>query len=136
MAAGINTFYFDGDCGFCQWSAGKLEKLMGAGPSTTERPALTVRPAWASGRAETPERIAQEISDHAVYVDGAGELWLGHKAIGRCLSDHGAYRIARLAGTVLGMRVLSPAFAGIYKVIALNRHRLGPLVGEQACRIN
>ncbi|WP_312096592.1 hypothetical protein [Corynebacterium dentalis] len=104
------TFYYDGDCGFCQWSARKLTGLAD----------VEIRPA--------------RLDDFAIYDNGESKE-LGHKAIGAVLKQHGRAKWARAAGTVLLFRPLSPLFAGVYRLVAINRHKLGPLVGEESCAI-
>lgn len=146
MSAMTSTFFFDGDCGFCQWSAEKLQQLTGGAVGSGE---LAIRPAWTGGHPGTPARVAAHIATHAVYARCHGEassgegtknyavqILLGHKGIGQCLRDHGANKAVRGAGRVLTFPLLFPLFAGIYRLVALNRHKLGPLVGVQACRIN
>lgn len=140
MSIATATFYFDGDCGFCQWAAEKLKKL------TTD--GLDIAPAYPVADPWTPATVAQHIETHAVYQrsvvkafstgsgTAAADLFLGHKGIGQCLIDYGANPCVRAAGRVLVVPLLSPLFAGMYRLVALNRHRLGPLVGAQACRLS
>ena len=146
MSIATATFYFDGDCGFCQWAAEKLQKL------TTD--GLDIAPAYPVADPRTPATVAEHIETHAVYQrsvvkafstgsgaaaansGGAADLFLGHKGIGQCLNDYGANPCVRAAGRVLVVPLLSPLFAGMYRLVALNRHRLGPLVGAQACRLS
>lgn len=114
------TFYYDGDCGFCQWSARKLTGFAD----------VDVQPAWAK---RAPVEVAPHIERFAVYV--GDDVQLGHRAIAAALRNHGRNSAWRLAGRVLDLRVLSPLFAGVYRLVAMNRHKLGPLVGEEACAI-
>ena len=104
------TFYYDGDCGFCQWSARKLTGLA----------EVDINPA--------------HLDDFAVYESGESKQ-LGHKAIGAVLKLHGRAKLTRAAGSVLLFRPLTPLFAGVYRLVAMNRHKLGPLVGEESCAI-
>lgn len=186
MSIATATFYFDGDCGFCQWAAEKLQKL------TTD--GLDIAPAYPVADPRTPATVAEHIETHAVYqrsvvkafstgsgtaaansegaaasltgannfetdataaqlasgqvnpghlssgsnggAGAAADLFLGHKGIGHCLIDYGANPCVRAAGRVLVVPLLSPLFARMYRLVALNRHRLGPLVGAQACRLS
>ncbi|MBC2681867.1 DUF393 domain-containing protein [Corynebacterium sp. 4HC-13] len=147
MGSVTSTFFFDGDCGLCQWSAEKLDAL------TDDE--LVVKPAWAGEHSRTPADVAQHISRYAVYVrladdhvdtnantsvvtarDAERVIMLGHRAIGQCLIDYGASPPVKAAGYVLTCPPLSPLCAAIYRLVANNRHRLGPLVGVEACRIS
>lgn len=116
----MDTFYYDGDCGFCQWSARNLGRFAD----------ITVKPAW---KGHAPAEVEPHIERYAVYV--GEEVLKGHKAIAAVLHEHGRTGAWRAAGRVLGLRVMSPFFASIYRLIAMNRHKLGPLVGEQSCAI-
>lgn len=135
------TFFYDGDCGFCQWSANKLRELTG------ER--LEIRPAWVGrsqpGLPAAVDRGVQErIECEAVYwslkseVEKAGHapaLFGGHRAIARVLEECGRRPWIRAIGRVIALPVISPAAGVVYRVIACYRHKLGPLVGEQACAL-
>lgn len=104
------VFLYDRDCGFCEWSAEKLVKLAD----------IAVQPA--------------PLDKHAIYRSKDQEE-KGHHAIGNALAHHGRNRPIRLAGKVLLFRPLTPLFAGIYWLVAKNRHKLGPLVGKDSCSI-
>lgn len=134
-------FFYDGDCGFCQWSANKLCEL------TDER--LEIRPAWV-GRSQpslpatVDGGVQERIEREAVYwslkseVKGAGDdpaLFGGHRAIARVLEECGRTLGIRAIGCVIALPVISPATGVVYRVIARYRHKLGPLVGEQACAL-
>ena len=148
------VFFFDGDCGFCQWSAEHLRRIC-AGAGGDSAP-MRIEPAWKDA---APSDVAPHIERFAVYrsawdwsaesgesaegaenaesAESAGEarpaVFLGHKAIGTALRRHGRTMLWRLAGRVLCFRPLSPLFRAVYRLVANNRHRLGPLVGVEAC---
>ncbi|UBI05844.1 DUF393 domain-containing protein [Corynebacterium falsenii] len=145
------VFFFDGDCGFCQWSAEHLRRIC-AGAGGDSAP-MRIEPAWKDA---APSDVAPHIERFAVYrpawdesaesaesgesaggAQVAGEsrptVYLGHKAIGTALRRHGRTTLWRLAGRVLCFRPLSPLFRTVYRLVANNRHRLGPLVGVEAC---
>lgn len=138
------VFFFDGDCGFCQWSAEHLRRIC-AGAGGDSAP-MRIEPAWKDA---APPEVASHIERFAVYrpawdegaesAEGAGEarpaVYLGHKAIGTALRRHGRTTLWRLAGRVLCFRPLSPLFRAVYRLVANNRHRLGPLVGVEACAV-
>lgn len=142
------VFFFDGDCGFCQWSAEHLRRIC-AGEGGDSAP-MRIEPAWKDA---APSDVAPHIERFAVYrsawdesaegaesaesAEDAGEarptVYLGHKAIGTALRRHGRRKLWRLAGRVLSFRPLSPLFRAVYRLVANNRHRFGPLVGVEAC---
>lgn len=132
----MSTFFYDGDCGFCQWSAERLRGLTNG--------ELEVRPAWV-GRSQTPvptaveRRVQQRIATEAVYwrggAGGEPELFGGHRAIGMALADHGHTTAVRLTGRALNAPVISLMAKLVYRGVARYRHKLGPLVGVQACAL-
>lgn len=135
------VFFFDGDCGFCQWSAEHLRRIC-AGAGGDSAP-MRIEPAWKDA---APSDVAPHIERFAVYrsawdegAEDAGEarpaVYLGHKAIGTALRCHGRTTLWRLAGRVLCLRPLSPLLRAVYRLVANNRHRLGPLVGVEACAV-
>lgn len=138
------VFFFDGDCGFCQWSAEHLRRIC-AGAGGDSAP-MRIEPAWKDA---APPEVAPHIERFAVYhpawdegaesAESTGEarptVYLGHKAIGTALRRHGRTKLWRLAGRVLCFRPLSPLFRAVYRLVANNRHRLGPLVGVEACAV-
>ena len=105
-----SVFLYDRDCGFCEWSAEKLRQIAD----------VAVKPA--------------PLEDHALYRSGSHEE-KGHRAIGSALAHHGRNVPVRFAGKVLLFPPLTPLFAGIYWLVAKNRHKLGPLVGKDSCSI-
>ncbi|ART29289.2 DUF393 domain-containing protein [Corynebacterium pseudotuberculosis] len=114
-------FYFDRDCGFCQVSAGVLSRLC---PGTHIVPA-------------TPgaSYVGKNIS-HSAVARINNSWYQGANAIASILESGGRNSGLRFLGRALKNPVLAP-FAGIvYRVIALNRHRLGPLVGAKSCRLD
>ncbi|MBH5299562.1 DCC1-like thiol-disulfide oxidoreductase family protein [Corynebacterium silvaticum] len=114
-------FYFDRDCGFCEVSAGVLARLC---PSTHIIPAVP-----------DSSYVGKNISHSA--VSRVNNSWYqGANAIASILENGGRNAGLRCAGRALKNPVVAP-FAGIvYRLIAINRHRLGPLVGAEACRLN
>lgn len=104
-------FFYDADCGFCTWSLGHLKRL------TADLPAAPGQGLY--------------IQRNAYFVDSEERVYLGHRAISQALKNYGRSPMIRLTGSVIGL----PVFAPIYRLVAWNRHRLGALVGAQACRI-
>ncbi|AKK02432.1 thiol-disulfide oxidoreductase DCC family protein [Corynebacterium epidermidicanis] len=107
----MSVFYYDADCGFCTWAVGHLRRM------TTN---LTTAP----GRGLYIQR-------NAYYVDDNGKEFLGHRGISHALLRHGRTALIRFLGRVVGI----PPAAIIYRLVAMNRHRLGPLVGVSSCQI-
>lgn len=161
------VFFYDGDCGFCQWSAHRLRELTGQ--------TLEIRPAWV-GRVQTsvpPEidrAVQQHIANEAVYwspatleqsgegrdrregaagrgesgglgetresgESGAFDVFGGHRAIARALRENGGNRFIKWSGRVIELPGVSFVAALVYRLVAVNRHKLGPLVGERACAL-
>lgn len=124
------TFVFDGGCGFCAWAADWLAHL--TEPATADSPAplaiTSSRDVDFASFGEDPAIIRR----YALYVPapdgGIPSVAKGAAAIGRALRFHGRTRPWRLSGAVL-LHPLAriPAAAG-YRIVALSRPRLGPLV--------
>lgn len=103
---------FDGDCGFCTWSAGLVD-------------------GWAQGRIDVIAwqradlaglgLTADECSVAVQFVDRSGR-WAGAAAIAHALV------LCRVPGPSLGRLLLRPTVAPAaeraYALIAANRHRL------------
>lgn len=104
-------FYYDADCGFCMWSLTYLQRL------TVDLEAMPGKGLY--------------IQRNAYFVDEAGAVHLGHKGISQALVQHGRSSWVRFLGRLAGL----PPAAIVYRLIAWNRHRLGPLVGVESCRI-
>ncbi|WP_445227940.1 DCC1-like thiol-disulfide oxidoreductase family protein [Corynebacterium sp. H127] len=104
-------FFYDADCGFCTWSAQHLQKL-------------TTGVEIAPGK-------GLYIQHNAYFVDSQDRVYLGNRGIGMMLTRHGRNRRIRLLGRLLGL----PIFKPVYRIIAWNRYRLGPLVGAGTCKL-
>lgn len=134
----MDTFFFDADCGFCQWAARQLQAVTAESVGVGAGDALAIVPARVS---TAPEQVARHIDRFAVYArsntgrDPVEIAGLGHRAIGLALREHGRCAFWRIAGRVLTWPIISPVLAGVYRLVAQNRHRLGPLVGEHACAV-
>lgn len=105
------TFYYDADCGFCTWALAHLRRL--------------------TRELHTEPGKGLYIQRNAYYRDDEGRIHLGHRAISRALRTHGRANWVRCAGVLAGL----PPAALVYRLIAWNRHRLGPLVGAETCQI-
>ena len=121
---------FDGDCGFCTAAAGWITRRWRGSDATTPR---AVAVPWQRLGPDGLERIgltADEAARSAWWVDPSGRLFEGHRAIGRSLeASHGWKRWA-------GVAMLFPPFdwlcAGVYRLVARNRHRFPG--GTPACK--
>ena len=116
------TFVFDGDCGFCAWSAEWLAHLT--------RRSLAVASSHDVDFAARGVDAAL-IKRHALYLEPrpAGPVFLkkGAAAIGFALRGHAASPVWRAAGAALLNPLLAaPAFIA-YRLVALNRSRMGPV---------
>lgn len=115
------TLVFDGDCGFCTWSAARIA-------------------AWSSGRVGT---VAWQRADLAAlgltaaecaaavrYVDADGRH-AGGAAVARALRQ--CRQPWRATGDVLARPLLAPLVERCYRLVAANRYRLPG--ATPACRM-
>lgn len=103
---------FDGDCGFCTWSAGRVT-------------------AWSRGRVAALAsrdadlaslRLSVEQCETAVqYVDLVG-TYSGGAAVARALKQ--CRQPLKATGYLLANPLLAPVTEQVYSVVAANRHRL------------
>jgi predicted DCC family thiol-disulfide oxidoreductase YuxK len=115
---------YDGDCGFCTasarwtkrgWSSdARIVAYQELGESGLEDLGLSVRDA----------------EQAAWWVDEAGELWRGHRAIAKALQASAGSR--RAVGLALDSPVLSPLGALAYRLTVRYRHKLPG--ATDACR--
>ncbi|WP_080745484.1 DCC1-like thiol-disulfide oxidoreductase family protein [Corynebacterium ulcerans] len=118
-------FYFDRDCGFCEVSAGVLARLC---------PSVRIIPA-APDSSPGSSYVGKNISHSAVAR--VNNSWSqGANAIASILESGGSNAGLRCVGRALKNPVVAPFAGVIYRLIAINRHRLGPLIGAEACRLN
>lgn len=119
------TVLFDGGCGLCRWSAEKLRRWDGAGElgfATLDSPAAD----------ETLAGMDRETRFGSWHLVGAdGRVWSAGAAIPEILRLlPGGAPLAMLAS-------LSPALTErAYRAVSHHRHRLGRLLGQQACAVD
>ena len=110
----LPALVYDGDCAFCErcatWIAVRLP---------TGTPVLASQQADLDGLGLSPEQAA----DAAWWIDADGGHLRGHRAIAAALRACGG-GWSRL-GQALVWPVVALLAAGVYGVIARNRHRLG-----------
>jgi predicted DCC family thiol-disulfide oxidoreductase YuxK len=103
---------FDGDCGFCTWSAARMER-------------------WAAGALDVvPWQLAdlvalgltEEQCSTSVQFVGADGVASGGAAVGRALLR--CHEPWRTAGRLLALPWLRPLVERGYVIVAANRHRL------------
>lgn len=116
-------FYFDVDCGFCQACVRVLARL-------AEFDSVAARADVPSLPAEVRSTIASEASAY----DGH-RFSYGHEAIGVVLRHGGRTALIRAAGTLILASPLRPVLSRAYAFIAARRHKMGKLVGAQACAL-
>ncbi|WP_295625012.1 hypothetical protein [uncultured Corynebacterium sp.] len=140
-----SVFVFDGDCGLCGRAASMLERITDSRDDGTRADARV--PSFAviaHGDFDFASNgVALEIIErHALYVESRGGhagnadktadpppfVALGHRAIGHALHDHARSRWWRLAGRVLLHPLMDAPAAIVYRLVADNRHRIGPLL--------
>ena len=117
-----DVLVFDGDCGFCSWSADRLRRWAGGG--------LVVVP-WQ--RADLGALgLTESVCASAVQFVGVDGHASGGAAIGRALLR--CRQPWRSAGSVLSRPWLAPAVERCYAAVAANRHRLPG--GTPACALH
>lgn len=113
QSSGRPLFLFDGDCGFCTASAGILR--------TRVRPDADIEPWQQCDLATLGVSVAE--ADRAVQWIGVdGTRTSGAAAIARLLRR--ASRPWQVAGWALTVAPVSWLAAGVYRMVANNRHRL------------
>jgi predicted DCC family thiol-disulfide oxidoreductase YuxK len=113
---------FDGDCGFCTSAAGWISGRWRASTSTASRPEAVP---WQQVGEDSLARIGltpEAAARSAWWVDPSGGLFEGHRAIGRSLEA--SYGWKRWAGKAILAPLFEWLFAGAYRLVARNRHRL------------
>jgi predicted DCC family thiol-disulfide oxidoreductase YuxK len=113
---------YDGDCGFCTASAEWLRARLPAHHQVVAYQAVDLA---GFGLTEADTEAA------AYWVDGLGRLHRGAAAIAAALRACGGAWGA--VGRVLGVPPLSWLAAGVYALVAHNRHRLPG--GSGSCRL-
>ena len=108
------TLIYDGDCDFCQRCASWIATRL---PTGTPVMAAQEADLAAAGLSE------QQVTDAAWWIDTDGTQHRGHRAIAESLRACGG-SWARL-GRLLILPGVSLLAAGVYELIARNRHRLG-----------
>ncbi len=113
-APDLPALIYDGDCAFCKhcavWIAARLP---------TGTPVLASQQTDLAALGLTPEQAA----DAAWWIDTDGQPHRGHRAIAAALQTcEGAWS---QLGRVLTIPVISTLAAGVYELVARNRHRLG-----------
>ncbi|MDO4632178.1 MAG: DCC1-like thiol-disulfide oxidoreductase family protein [Corynebacterium sp.] len=122
-AAGTDTFYYDGNCQFCKYSAEALKKITTAG--------LNIEPATPTS--PLPKQVTDDIANQAVARVG-GRYSYGPQAIGNVLRVYGKNTVFRLVGRTLATRALEPVFLRIYYYISDNRGRLSEIIKTRALK--
>jgi len=121
----VTTVLYDGDCGFCRWSADKLRVW-------DRRRRLTFAPIQTGRGAELLDAVpvAQRLdSMHAVTSDG--RVWSGGHAVRVILAElPGGSALASMAAS------FPDRTERIYRLVARHRDRLGRLLGQRACGVD
>jgi predicted DCC family thiol-disulfide oxidoreductase YuxK len=102
---------YDGDCAFCTWCAGLLEKI---GPK-----AEIV--AWQLTDLAELGVTEEQATEAVQWVELNGTVRSGHKAIAATLNSAGLWK---LAGRALLLPGISWLAAKAYRLVADNRYRL------------
>lgn len=118
----LGTVVFDGDCGFCTWSAQRLDRWSGGGLAVVpwQRTDLT-----SLALTEEDCRLAVQFVGGSVHAAGGRAVGL---ALLRCRQPW------RACGSVLLLPVLEPVVERAYRLVASHRHRLPG--ATPACRLD
>jgi predicted DCC family thiol-disulfide oxidoreductase YuxK len=119
------TVIYDGDCGFCTWSATNGQRLLPAD--------VTVVP-WQRVDLDALG-VSPEAAARAVQWVGPGDAprRAGHRAIAAWLIASGLPW--SLAGRLLVLPPVSWLAAGVYRLVARNRHHIpGPWRSHGSCK--
>ena len=109
---------FDGDCGFCRRSLGWARRLGGRFEAV---PAAALDPA-------TLGLTRQQLTEAAWFVDEDEQLHRGHEAVARVLMTS-RWLPVRLAGRLVGSRVMAPLASRAYAWVADHRGRFPRWLG-------
>jgi predicted DCC family thiol-disulfide oxidoreductase YuxK len=113
------VLFFDGDCGFCTRSAELLRRL---------RVDADIEP-WQFSDIGRYGITPDEATEAVQFVDAAGRVSSGHRAIAGVLRTGGA--LLRLVGVILVLPGVSQVAGLVYRLVARYRYRLPG--GTPAC---
>jgi predicted DCC family thiol-disulfide oxidoreductase YuxK len=113
---------FDGDCAFCTTSARLLQRLL--------KSDVAVEP-WQFVDLAAYRTDSRRASHEVLWVDQSGRVHGGAQAVARWMIHAG--RVWRLLGIPMTLPPIRWIAAGVYRVIATNRHRLPG--GTPACAL-
>lgn len=104
---------YDGDCGFCTASANWVTDRID--PDTEVQP-------WQALDLDAYGLTVDDVTSAAYWIEPSGELRRGHRAVAATLRDlDGRWP---LLGRTMTIPPISWLAAGVYRVVAANRHRL------------
>jgi predicted DCC family thiol-disulfide oxidoreductase YuxK len=103
---------YDGDCGFCMSS---LRLALRLGATCSHQAAQT---ADLSALGLTPEMV-----HGAAWFVTADRTYRGHEAMAQVLRSS-KYGVVRLAGVLVGSRVMRPVASRVYDWVVAHRHQL------------
>jgi len=113
---------FDGDCGFCTWSAARLSRWSRGGLVTVP---------WQRADLAALGLTVPECAAAVQYVDHAGRRSAGRAVAAALLQCRQPWRTA---GVVMSAPLLAPLVERAYRTVAANRHRLPG--STPACRLD
>jgi predicted DCC family thiol-disulfide oxidoreductase YuxK len=123
---GTATVVYDGDCGFCTWTARHGQQLLPAD--------VTIQP-WQRSDLRALGLTEDAVQDAVQWVPPDGQPRAGHRAIAAWLIASG------LPWSVLGRLLLIPPVGRLaaigYRVLVRHRHQIpGPWRRSETCAIN
>lgn len=127
-ADGKDLLLFDGDCGICTWCA-EWVKVRDGGRR------FEVKPYYEVPEAELePYAVTWDDCTRAVHlITAEGRVWRGAFAVNATL-----WRMRGWRWLVPPLYILFPLLlveAGVYALVAKNRHRISAAFGMNACRV-
>jgi predicted DCC family thiol-disulfide oxidoreductase YuxK len=112
---------YDGDCAFCARSLGWARKLGATAPAQP----------WQMVDLAGYGLTEDDVSEAAWFI-ADGVRARGHEAIAEMLASS-RHRVVRIAGALIGSRILRPFSSRAYAWVAAHRHQLPG--GTAACSI-
>lgn len=122
----VPMLIFDGDCAFCTTSVGWLSRRLRRGDGTDPE----ILP-WQQADLEALGLDAGQVSREVVWIDAGGQRHGGSAALTQWLrhreGGHG------VVGRMIEAPVVRQVAAAVYRLVAMNRHRLPG--GRRACAL-
>ncbi len=114
---------FDGDCAFCTTCANFARDRLG------DRAGVA---AWQTLDLTSFRLVESDVTSAAYWIDADRRAYRGHRAVAQAATAMGG--VYRLLGMLIEFAPLRPIAAGVYRLIANNRHAMPG--ATDACRVD